>query len=139
VSNNGTVTLTFTHRWNFEVGFDGGAVFVNVNGAGFSKVPLIDFSTNGYTTNDYGAAPTVTVINGDLTATNTLSTSGVSAGLLTSGVASAGIPLTLGAPNLIQVRVTAQDGITTNLYTVNVTMLPSQTPPTLNKSAGGEC
>jgi autotransporter-associated beta strand protein len=51
VLSNGPVTLNFNHRWNFEAGFDGGAVYVNINGAGFNKVPLSDFSSNGYDTN----------------------------------------------------------------------------------------
>ena len=48
VANTGAVTLTFTHRYDFESDYDGGVVFVNVNGAGFVKVPLASFTANGY-------------------------------------------------------------------------------------------
>jgi hypothetical protein len=33
--------------------------------------------------------------------------------------------------------VTAQDGVTVHTYTVNVTQLPSQTPPAMTNSVGG--
>jgi hypothetical protein len=42
--------------------------------------------------------------------------------------------LTLGTPDVVQVLVTAQDGVTTNLYTVDVTEQPSQTTPKLTSS-----
>jgi hypothetical protein len=48
VLNDGTVILTFTHRHDFEADYDGGAVYVNVNGGGFVKVPLASFTSNGY-------------------------------------------------------------------------------------------
>ena len=48
VANTGAVTLTFTHRYDFEPDFDGGVVYVNVNNGGFVKVPLASFTANGY-------------------------------------------------------------------------------------------
>lgn len=52
VGSTGNVTLTFTHRYNFETdvngNWDGGAVFVSVNGGSFTKVPLSSFTSNGY-------------------------------------------------------------------------------------------
>lgn len=48
VTATGAVTLTFTHRYDFETTFDGGVVFVSVNGGVFTKVPLASFTTNGY-------------------------------------------------------------------------------------------
>jgi hypothetical protein len=48
VASTGAVTLSFTHRYNFEGTFDGGVVFVSVNGGSFTKVPLASFTSNGY-------------------------------------------------------------------------------------------
>jgi hypothetical protein len=97
------------------------------------------FSSNvfGYiATNAYGATPTVTVTNADLTATNHLIYGGTT-NLLVSGVPSSSLTLTLGVVNPVVVRVTAQDGVTVKSYSVNVTMLPSQTPPTLTNVVSG--
>jgi autotransporter-associated beta strand protein len=63
VGNSGNVTLTFTHRYDFESDedgiWDGGAVFVSVNGGPFTYVPTESFSSNGYVgdtlTNDSSA------------------------------------------------------------------------------------
>lgn len=55
VSNGGTVTLSFDHRFNFEtsvtpgVGFDGGAVFASINGGNYNYVAGSSFTQNGYT------------------------------------------------------------------------------------------
>ncbi len=86
-------------------------------------------------TEAYGSVPTVTVTNADLTATNQLIYNGAT-NLLASGAASS-LPvlnLTLGATNVVQVQVTAQDGVTTQTYTVNVIEQPSQTVPKLTNS-----
>jgi hypothetical protein len=46
-----------------------------------------------------------------------------------------GLNLTLGMTNVMQVQVTAQDGVTLQTYTMNVTELPNQaTPPMLTNS-----
>ena len=87
-------------------------------------------------TEAYGATPTVTVVNANLTATNRLIYNGTT-NLLASGVASSALPLTLGVVNPVVVRVTAQDGVTVQTYTVNVTMQPSLTPPTLASLVSG--
>ncbi len=47
--NGEKVTLKFTHRYNFEDDWDGGEVFVNLNGAGKAYLPKAAFSQNGYT------------------------------------------------------------------------------------------
>jgi hypothetical protein len=93
------------------------------------------FSSNGlgYTaTETYGSSPTVTVVDANVNATNRLSYNGVT-NLLASGVASS--PLSLNpnpaVTNVIQVQVTAQDGVTKQSYTVNVVQLPSQSKPVL--------
>jgi len=80
---------------------------------------------------------TVTVTNADLAATNTLIYNGASQGTLASGSTSSPLNLTQGAANLVKVLVMAQDGVTTNLYTVNVTLQPSQTQPYLTNNVSG--
>jgi hypothetical protein len=91
-----------------------------------------------YTTNAYGVPPTVMVTNADLTATNQLIYNGAT-NLLASGTASSPLALTLGVTNLVQVQVMAQDGVTMQTYTVNVTELPNQsTQPILtNRLSNG--
>ena len=46
--NGGTVTLKFKHRYNLELGWDGGAVYVSKNGAPATYVDGTAFSANGY-------------------------------------------------------------------------------------------
>jgi len=87
-------------------------------------------------TNAYGNTPTVTVVNGDLTATNRLIYNNATNGLA-SGSASAGLALTLGVTNVAQVQVTAQDGVTVQTYQVNIVEQPSQTVPHLTNSVSG--
>ena len=97
------------------------------------------FSSNVFTytaTNAFSDTPTVTVVNADLTATNQLIYNGAT-NALPSGVPGSGLTLTLGVNNPVVVRVTAQDGLTVQTYTVNVTKLPSQTAPTLSKLVSG--
>ena len=48
VPATGNVTPTFTHRYDFEDGWDGGAVFVSVNGAPAAYLAGAAFSSNGY-------------------------------------------------------------------------------------------
>jgi hypothetical protein len=87
-------------------------------------------------TNIYGSSPTVTVTNADVTATSQLIYNGVT-NALTSGTDSSPLSLTFGATNVVKVLVTAQDGLTTKLYTVTVFVVPSQTPPVLTNSVAG--
>jgi hypothetical protein len=97
------------------------------------------FASNGLSyaaTEAYGVTPTVTVTNADLTATNQLIYNGTT-NLLVSGVSSSGLTLNPNpaVTNVIQVQVTAQDGVTVKTYTVNVTQWPNQaTPPGLTSS-----
>jgi hypothetical protein len=48
VPTNGNVTLRFSHRYDFEDHWDGGAVFVSINGSEASYVPASAFSANAY-------------------------------------------------------------------------------------------
>ena len=91
------------------------------------------------TTETYSTNFRVTVVDMDLTATNQLTYNGVNYGGLLSGVASGSLALNPnpGYTNKLSVLVTAQNGTTTNLYTVNVVQLPSQTRPTLTNHVNG--
>lgn len=89
---------------------------------GFSSGTTNYTATNAYTgspvtvlaTNTFSLATNVLFFNGSAVATNT------------------------GAPNLIRVQVTAQDGVTVSNYYVAVTMLPNtNSPPVLNNSVSG--
>ena len=100
------------------------------------------FASNAFTYTATNFLPnnrvTVTVTNADLNATNTISYNGTSQGTLASGLPSSLLNLTQVATNVLKVLVTAQDGLTTNLYTVNVILQPSQTQPYLtNRVSGG--
>ena len=86
------------------------------------------FTTNGFSyvaTNAYGSTPALTVTNADVTATNKYSLNGGLFTTLTNSVPSSPLTLGVGSTNVLKVVVTAQDGVTTNLYTVNLTMLPN--------------
>lgn len=48
VTQAGAVSLSFTHRYSFEEGFDAGNVQVSVNGAAFTHMLGTAFSQNGY-------------------------------------------------------------------------------------------
>jgi len=89
--------------------------------------PAFASGTNNYTATVSNATTSVTItpVTSDNTATVT-----VNGTLLTSGSASAGIPLTIGA-NTITTTVTAQNSFTTNTYTVTVTR-PSLNDATLS-------
>jgi len=98
--------------------------------------PAFSSGVTSYTaTNNYGATPTVTVVNADVTATNRLIFNGTT-NQIASGVASSALTLAVGV-NPVVVQVTAQDGVTVKSYTVNVTLLPSQSSPTLSRSVSG--
>jgi hypothetical protein len=102
-----------------------------------SFTPAFSSSTFSYTaTAAYGSSPTVTVADANGNATNQLIYNGAT-NVLASGVASAALTLNpnLAVTNVIQVQVTAQDGVTKQTYTVNVTQPPSQTKPVLTSSA----
>jgi hypothetical protein len=102
-------------------------------------VPAFNSNVMSYAaTEAYGSVPTVMVTNANLNATNQLIYNGAT-NQLASGVASSApvLNLTLGGTNVVQVQVTAQDGVTKQTYTVNVVEQPSQTKPVLTSSASG--
>jgi autotransporter-associated beta strand protein len=81
------------------------------------------YATNGFNTN-----VTITVVDANAYATNKLLLNGTVIQSLISGVPSTTLTnFGVGSTNVIKVLVTAQDGLTTNLYTVNVTELPAFT------------
>jgi len=99
----------------------------------FASIVLTYAATNYLPNNQV----TVTVTNADLTAINTLIYNGTSQGTLASGSPSSLLTMTQGTANVVNVLVTAQDGLTTNLYTVNMILQPSQTQPYLTNSVSG--
>jgi len=49
VATGGVVELSFTHRYSIEGDlWDGGAVFISVNGSAFDQIPAAAFTANGY-------------------------------------------------------------------------------------------
>jgi hypothetical protein len=61
LATNGSVVLTFAHRYSFEQGnWDLGQVRVSLNGGPFTTVPAIDFQQNGYNGTSVGTiTPTI--------------------------------------------------------------------------------
>ena len=57
----GAFFLTFSHRYSFEAGYDGGWVEVSINGGPYQPVPASAFSFNGYSADftDQAVAPLV--------------------------------------------------------------------------------
>jgi len=100
--------------------------------SGFAPAFTSNLLTGYNETNAYGDTPTVTVTNADPTATNTLIVNGVSLGILTNSVASVPLTLGVGSTNVVQVQVVSQDLSVTNLYVVDVTLLPP--PPSTDAS-----
>ena len=82
--------------------------------------PVFASSTTNYTINVPNSAASITLTP---IATDSTATIKVNRVAVTSGTVSASIPLTVG-PNTITTEVTAQDGITTDTYTVTVTRAP---------------
>ncbi|MFO0809603.1 MAG: hypothetical protein U0746_13345 [Gemmataceae bacterium] len=48
VTGTGPVTITFDHRFFMSPPYDGGQLYVSVNGGAFAFVPLASFTANGY-------------------------------------------------------------------------------------------
>ncbi len=48
LTKSGIFALTFSHRFSFEAGFDGGQVQININGGPYKTVPASAFTQNGY-------------------------------------------------------------------------------------------
>jgi fibronectin-binding autotransporter adhesin len=103
--------------------------------------PAFVSNTVSYTTTEaYGNSPiTVTPYAADATASLQIIYPAGVTNLATNGLAS--VPLTLDANplvlNIVIVHVTAQDATTTKDYEVDVTRLPSTTPPTLSQGYSG--
>ncbi|TFF37117.1 cadherin-like beta sandwich domain-containing protein [Mucilaginibacter psychrotolerans] len=93
--------------------------------------PAFTSATLAYTASVSNATATITLTPTLADATATVTVNGVATA---SGAASAAVPLTVGDNN-IAVIVTAQDGTTTNTYTINVTRAPSTNANLANISA----
>jgi len=130
-----------------------GALYLNVAGGvhtnayltGITLTPALSFTPgfnsntlSGYVaTEAYGTSFTVTVTNADVTATNYLTYNGTGINFLTNALAGSALSLNVNpaVTNVVQVTVTAQDGMTTRTYVVNVVELPDQTvKPVLTNS-----
>ncbi|MBK1882739.1 PEP-CTERM sorting domain-containing protein [Luteolibacter pohnpeiensis] len=93
VTSSGETILSFTHRYSFEEGWDGGVLEVSINGATPTYVTLASFLTNGYNLNDPEGLFTISeymdadVFNGDSDgySSGEYITSTVDLGDLTSG------------------------------------------------------
>ena len=102
---------------------------------GITLTPALNFTpafasnTLSYVASEaYSTNFTVTVTNADVTASNYLTYHGLGVGPLTNAQAS-GLLSPNANPavtNVVQVKVTAQDGLTTMTYVVNVVELPNQ-------------
>jgi gliding motility-associated-like protein len=83
--------------------------------------PTFSPGTTSYTDNVTNSTSSITVTPTVTDATATIKVNGVT---VASGSASTAIPLVVG-PNTITTKVTAQDGITTDTYTITVNRAPS--------------
>ena len=147
IYNVGTSPTYITGTGNLQVGSLAPILSSNAYLTGITLNPVVSFSPSfvsnvlsGYVaTENYGVPFTVTVTNGDATATNVLTYNGGSPVSLTNGVASGSLNMNLnpGFTNLLSVQVTAQDGLTTKSYTVNVLQIPSQAQPKLTNGVSG--
>jgi gliding motility-associated-like protein len=104
------------------------ATLVNLTVSQGTLTPVFASGTLNYTDT---VANTVTSVSVTPTVTDTTATVTVNGVPVTSGTASGAIPLTVG-PNTITVVVTAQDGITTDTYTVTVIRAPSSDANLIN-------
>lgn len=65
VITTGNVSLSFDHRYFMESGWDGGAVFVSINGGAFTYLPAIAFSAEGYVGDTTANAGSAWITNGE--------------------------------------------------------------------------
>jgi gliding motility-associated-like protein len=99
------------------------ATLSNLTISSGTLTPAFASGTNIYTTSVSNSVSSITLTPTTSVNTATVRVNGV---LVTSGTASANIPLFVG-PNIITTIVTAQDGITTGVYIVTVTRAPAST------------
>jgi len=103
--------------------------------------PVFATGIINYTASVSNATASVTVTPTVLDATATIKVNGTT---VASGSASAALPLVVG-PNIIRTVVTAQDGVTSQTYTLTITRISNNaalssikiTPPTTLTGAGG--
>lgn len=111
-----TTTITFTYQQVSSV-----ATLINLVPSVGSLNPAFVDTTYNYVDSVSNATKTITLTP---TATDTTATITVNGVPVVSGTASGQIPLAVG-PNIITTVVTAQDGVTTDTYIVNVIRAPS--------------
>jgi len=120
---------------NIKVSLSAVATLSNLAISTGTLKPVFVSGTTAYTTNVDNGITSITLTP---TETGPGATIKVNGAVVASGAASAVIPLIVG-PNTITTVVTAQDGVTTQTYTVTVTRAPSNNAnlSTLGQSASG--
>jgi len=122
VTNNYVVAVT---QLGSPVSTDASLSYLAVTPGTLSPV-FATGTTNYAVTNTYAGTPvTVTVTNTFTLATNVLYLNGAAQATNVGSLAVASLPLGVGSTNVIDVQVTAQDGLTVSNYYVTVTRLGS--------------
>lgn len=126
----GTLTLSFEHRWSFETdgnNWDGGAVFLSVNGGAFNQVLTANFSANPY--NGVVAAGSASELKGLLSFVG--KSAGYDAGTFLTSTATLG-PFVIGDTLRVRFRAAADtntssgapDWAVDNISLANVDIIP---------------
>jgi alpha-tubulin suppressor-like RCC1 family protein len=118
-AQDGTTTSTYTLTVTRAPSTVSGLAGLSLSSGVLS--PTFSYTTKTYAASVSNTTPSVTIAPVVTDSTATLKVNGVS---MSSGTASASIPLVVGA-NTISTVVTAQDGTSTSTYTITVTRAPS--------------
>jgi autotransporter-associated beta strand protein len=156
VVNGGGLTVTNSGpgvTWSNRLALDGSIVVAAVSSVASTNAYLQNLVVSGgtlspaFVSNTLSYATTEAYANSPITVTPYAADAGASIQVIYAGATntvasgSPSAPLALDPNplfvNVVTVRVTAADATTTKDYTVNVTRLPSQTPPTLSRSVSG--
>jgi len=103
--------------WIFASPLQSNVGLLNLSVSNCTLSPAFAVGTNSYTAS---VSKTVSSVTVKPTAADTASSITVNGTVVKSGAISPAIPLVTGS-NVINIKVTAQDGVTTNTYTVTVT------------------
>jgi autotransporter-associated beta strand protein len=156
VVNGGGLTVTNSGpsvTWSNRLALDGSIVVAAVSSVASTNAYLQNLVVSGgtlspaFVSNTLSYATTEAYANSPITVTPYAADAGASIQVIYAGATntvasgSPSAPLALDpnplVVNVVTVRVTAADATTTMDYTVNVTRLPSQAPPTLSRSVSG--
>jgi autotransporter-associated beta strand protein len=125
ITNDGAGHVNLVISTAVVISSDASLSYLALSPAG-TLSPAFSSGTTNYTANEANAnsTVTVTVTNASAYATNVLFYNGTPQAT-NAGSLVASVPLVVGSGNVIQVVVTAQDGVTTSTNTVDVTRLAS--------------